>query len=105
MYISENKWRAMRYGIDGKLIDFGREEEVPFNFLIEELLEIVDDVLDELGSRKEAEFVRTILQNGTSAHRQVRVYNAHGGDANRKEALKAVVDSVVADTKQGLHLG
>jgi carboxylate-amine ligase len=104
MYISENKWRAMRYGTDGKLIDFGREEEVPFNFLIEELLEIVDDVLDDLGSRKDVEYVRNILQHGTSAHRQVRVYNENGGDDNRKKALQAVVDSVVADTQRGLHL-
>lgn len=103
VHISENKWRAMRYGINGELIDFGREESVPFHFLAEELLDFLDDVLDELGSRKEVEFVRTILRNGTSADRQVRVYQQHGGDEKREEALKAVVDYLVSETKKGLY--
>ena len=67
-----------------------------------ELLEIIDDVVDELGTRKEIEYVHTILKNGTSADRQVAVYKAHGGDANRKEALIAVVDHLVEETKLGL---
>jgi carboxylate-amine ligase len=102
MHITENKWRALRYGIGGEMIDFGIEESVPFHFLMEELLEIVDDVLDELGSREEVEYLRTILREGTSADRQILVYNDHGGDSNRTEALKAVVDSLVAETKEGL---
>lgn len=102
VHISENKWRAVRYGIEGKLIDFGREEEVPFPILMEELLEIVDDVVDDLGSRKELEYVHTILREGTSADRQIAVYKAHGGGDNRDEALKAVVDHLVAETKEGL---
>lgn len=102
MYITENKWRAVRYGISDTLIDFGRGEEVPFNFLIEELLELVDDVVDELGSRKEVEYVRTILRNGTSADRQLAVYAAHGGDDNSEEALKAVVDHLIKETEIGV---
>jgi carboxylate-amine ligase len=102
VHITENKWRALRYGIDGELIDFGIEASVPFHFLMEELLEFLDDTVDELGSREEVEYLRTILAEGTSADRQVRVYNEHGGDANRQEALKAVVDSLVAETKEGL---
>lgn len=102
VHISENKWRAVRYGIEGKLIDFGREEEVPFPILMEELLEIVDDVVDELGSRKEIEYVHTILREGTSADRQIAVYKAHGGGDNREAALQAVVDHLVAETKEGL---
>ncbi|RMG94170.1 MAG: carboxylate-amine ligase [Chloroflexi bacterium] len=102
MHITENKWRAVRYGIDGNLIDFGKEEEVPFHFLMEELLELLDDVVDELGSRKEVEYVRTILKNGTSADRQIATYRKHGGDENREEALKAVVDQLVAETKIGV---
>lgn len=102
MHISENKWRAVRYGIHGEMIDFGKEEAVPFHFLMEELLEIVDDVVDELGSRKEVEYIRTILRDGTSADRQLAVYKAHGGDDNRQEALKAVVDHLVMETKDGL---
>ena len=102
MHITENKWRALRYGVGGEMIDFGIEESVPFHFLMEELLEFLDDVLDELGSREEVEYLRTILREGTSADRQIRVYNDQGGDDNRKEALMAVVDSLVAETKEGL---
>ncbi len=102
IHITENKWRAVRYGIRGEMIDFGIEESVPFHFLMEELLEIVDDVLDDLGSREEVEYLRTILREGNSADRQIAVYNQSGGDENREEALKAVVDSVVAETREAL---
>ena len=102
MHISENKWRAVRYGIEGELIDFGIEESVPFPLLAEELLELLDDVVDDLGSRQEVEYVRTILQEGTSADRQLAVYQKHGGRDNRQEALQAVVDNLVAETKEGL---
>ena len=102
MHITENKWRAVRYGIDGELIDFGIEEAIPFHFLMEELLELLDDVVDDLGSRKEVEYVRTILKEGTSADRQLAVYRAHGGDDNNVEALKAVVDNLILETKKGL---
>jgi len=102
MHITENKWRALRYGIQGEMIDFGIEEAVPFHFLMEELLEFLDDVLDDLGSREEVYYVRTILKEGTSADRQIDVYNRQGGDENRREALKAVVDNLVAETREGL---
>ncbi|UCG23617.1 MAG: carboxylate-amine ligase [Chloroflexota bacterium] len=102
MHITENKWRAVRYGIRGEMIDFGIEESVPYHFLMEELLEIVDDVLDDLGSREEVEYLRTILREGNSADRQIAVYNQHGGDDNRKEALMAVVDNLVVETSEGL---
>jgi len=102
MHITENKWRALRYGIQGEMIDFGIEEAVPFHFLMEELLEFLDDVLDDLGSREEVDYVRTILKEGTSADRQIAVYNRQGRDANRREALKAVVDNLVAETREGL---
>ncbi|MDA0244275.1 MAG: carboxylate-amine ligase [Chloroflexi bacterium] len=102
IHITENKWRAVRYGIHGRLIDFGRGEEVPFHFLMEELLELLDDVVDELGSRKEVEYVRHILANGNSADRQLKVYRANGGDENRTEALNAVVDHLVQETRKGV---
>lgn len=102
MHITENKWRAVRYGINGELIDFGIEEAIPFHFLMEELLELLDDVVDDLGSRKEVEYVRTILKEGTSADRQLAVYRQHGGDENNVEALKAVVDNLILETKKGL---
>jgi glutamate---cysteine ligase / carboxylate-amine ligase len=93
--ISENKWRAMRYGIDGKLIDFGKLAEVPMRDLALELLEFVDDVVDELESRKEVEYVHTLLREGTSADRQLRVYEQTG-------SLQAVVDHLTAETVQGV---
>ena len=92
----ENKWRASRYGIDGKLIDFGKEIEVPFRSLAQEMLDFVDDVVDELGSRREVEGINWILQNGSGADRQLRVYEATGGD------LKRVVDYICEETRHGL---
>jgi carboxylate-amine ligase len=92
--IEENKWRAARYGIEGKMIDFGKEQEVPMKRLIPELLELVDDVVDDLGSRSAVNYVHTILNEGTSAERQLRVF-AQTGD------LRAVVQHVVAETRAG----
>jgi carboxylate-amine ligase len=89
--IAENKWRAMRHGVDGKLIDLGKQAEVPMRDLALELLEFVDDVVDELGSRSDVEHVLTIVAEGTSADRQLRVFRETGD-------LKAVVDHVAAET-------
>jgi carboxylate-amine ligase len=94
--LMENKWRAARYGIGGMLIDFGKEQEVPERELLLEYLDWVDDVLDELGSRDAVNVVRWILENGTGADRQLRVYEESGND------LKAVVDYMIAETRQGL---
>ena len=93
--IEENKWRAARYGIEGKLIDFGKEAEVPMRDLATELLEFVDDVVDDLGSRSAVEYVHTILREGTSAERQLRVYQETGD-------LKAVVRHLVEETRGGV---
>ena len=70
----ENKWRAARYGISGKLIDFGKEEEVPTPNLIDELLEFVDDVVDGLESRHELKYILKMLEHGTGADRQLEVF-------------------------------
>jgi carboxylate-amine ligase len=72
--INENKWRASRYGIDGFLIDFGKEEEINTRVLIYELLDFVDDVVDELGSRHRLAYIHKILEGGTGADRQLKVY-------------------------------
>jgi glutamate---cysteine ligase / carboxylate-amine ligase len=72
--INENKWRASRYGIDGCLIDFGKEEEINTRVLIYELLDFVDDVVDHLGSRHRINYVHKILEKGTGADRQLTVY-------------------------------
>lgn len=72
--INENKWRASRYGIDGYMIDFGKQEEVNTRVLIYELLDFVDDVVDELGSRHRLAHVHKILEQGTGADRQLKVF-------------------------------
>ena len=72
--INENKWRAGRYGIDGRLIDFGKEEEVNTRVLISELIDFVDDVVDHLGSRHRLAHVSKILEQGTGADRQLAVF-------------------------------
>jgi carboxylate-amine ligase len=102
LHVIENKWRAVRYGIGAEMVDFGREEELPFSLLMEELMDLLDDVVDDLGSRDEVEYVKTILEKGTSADRQIAVYNAHGGENNSDEALKAVVDHLIVETQLGL---
>src|SRR5213079_2151830 len=89
--IAENKWRAIRYGLDGNLIDFGKQSEVPMRDLAVELLEFVDDVVDDLGSRKAVAYLNTILTEGTSADRQLRVVK-NGGDT------RAVVELLAAET-------
>ncbi len=94
--IEENKWRASRWGLDGKLIDFGKRREVAMRDLALELLEFVDDVLDDLGSRREVDYVRTILMDGTSADRQLRVHRESGD-------LRAVVQSIVEETRDSVE--
>ena len=93
----------MRYGIHGKLIDFGVKKEIPMNFLALEMLEFVDDVVDGLGSREEVNHIRTILERGTSADRQVAAYQkALDEGASEEEALIAVVDFLTDETMRGL---
>src|SRR5690606_30974402 len=93
--IMENKWRASRYGISGKLIDFGIQQELPARELLLEYLEFVDDVLDELDSRKEVEYLHEVLAQGTGADRQLKVYEETGD-------LKQVVAYMVEETRAGL---
>jgi glutamate---cysteine ligase / carboxylate-amine ligase len=93
--LEENKWRAARWGLDGNLIDFGKRQEVPMRELALELLEFVDDVLDELDSRREVEYVRGILRDGTSADRQLAVYRETGD-------LRAVVRAIVRETSESV---
>jgi carboxylate-amine ligase len=94
--INENKWRAARYGIEGKLIDFGKQIEVPTHELIHELLHFVDDVVDELGSREECQYVLKILEMGTGADRQLAVFQ-------QTNDLKQVVNYIVQETSFGIR--
>jgi len=92
--IGENKWRAIRYGIDGKLIDFGKQAEVPMRELALELVEFVDDVVDDLGSRSAVDYVHTILADGTSADRQLAAYKQGGN-------TRAVIELLAEETMRG----
>ena len=93
--IMENKWRAARYGISGRMIDFGLEQEVTTKDLIHEYLDFVDDVLDELDSREEVAYIETMLERGTGADRQLKVFEETGD-------LRKVVAYMVEQTQAGL---
>jgi glutamate---cysteine ligase / carboxylate-amine ligase len=93
--INENKWRASRYGLDGRLIDFGKQVEVDTRVLILELLDFVDDVVDDLGSRSAINYIRTILEHGTGADRQLAIFNETGN-------MEKVVDYITDETVRGL---
>ncbi|MBI5497008.1 MAG: carboxylate-amine ligase [Deltaproteobacteria bacterium] len=94
--IEENKWRALRYGTDAKLIDFGRKEERPFVELAPELCEFVRPAAQVLGTESHLDFIQKIAREGTSAHRQIEVAEKNNGD------LKKVVDYLIEETMRGL---
>ena len=94
--IAENKWRAVRYGLKGKLLDFGIEREVPIGDLLHELLERVEPVLDRLNCRAEVAHIHTIMQRGASSERQRHIWRQSGEDG------KAVVDFLVSETEKSL---
>jgi carboxylate-amine ligase len=99
MLISENIWRAQRYGVEGSLMDFGKGTLVPFAELVEEMIELLQPDAEELGCWPELERARKIVSDGTSAERQIAVYHdAIESGATPEEALKAVVDHLIADT-------
>ncbi len=94
--IEENKWRAVRWGLNGKLIDFGKKEELPAPVLIRELIEwFLGDIMDELGTRKEIEYAYRIMDEGSSADRQIETFKRTGD-------LKSVVDQIIAETAEGV---
>jgi glutamate---cysteine ligase / carboxylate-amine ligase len=93
--IRENKFRAARNGVEGLLIDFGNKTEVPTKELIMELLDFVDDVVDELGSREEINYVHKILERGTGADQQLAVFEKTG-------SLESVVDFITGKFTEGI---
>jgi carboxylate-amine ligase len=105
MLVNENRWRAQRYGFDEGLVDFGLGQVVAYPDLLEEILIFLREDAEFFGCVKELEHARTILQRGTSAHRQVRTYNhALSAGASRQEALAAVVDNLIAETVVGVRM-
>jgi len=95
--LDENRWRASRYGIDGKLIDFGKETEVETRSLLNELLEFVATEVNEFGAQNEMAHIERIMREGTGADRQLAAYE-------RTRNIKAVVDHIVAETYEGLNV-
>src|SRR5437870_6463629 len=93
--IDENRWPASRYGLDGKLIDFGRKCEVDERELLDEMLEFIATEVDELGTHAELAHIEKILREGTGADRQLAVWE-------RTQDMKAVVDQIIAETNEGL---
>lgn len=103
MLIAENRWRAMRYSVDGELLDLARGELVGFPQLVEDLITLVREDAAQLGCLREVEHLATLLQRGTSAHRQIKVYEeARSAGASGREALQAVVDFLVKETTANL---
>jgi glutamate---cysteine ligase / carboxylate-amine ligase len=93
--IEENKWRAVRYGLDGQLIDFGKQEQVPVRLLIGELLEFVQEAAEIFKSQHELDRIRTVLKEGTSADRQIRVFA-------KSKSYQAIVDDLIEQSNLGL---
>ena len=105
MLIRENRWRAMRYSFDEGMIDLAKGEAVPFSDLIDEMLSHVAEDAVALGCEKELADVRAILSRGTSAHRQLKGYELErASGASQEEGLKSVVDTLIADTAEGLKV-
>ena len=101
--INENRWRAMRYGGEHGLLDFGKGELVPYADLLDELLDLIAEDADALGCTREIENAREIVRRGTSADRQLAVYaRAKQDGMGNEDALKAVVDWLIAETQLGV---
>jgi carboxylate-amine ligase len=103
MLIDENRWRAQRYGFDQGLVDFGKGAIVPYAALLEEILALIDQDARHFGCVDEVLHAREILARGTSAHRQLAVFDrALSQGATRHDALVAVADWLIEETARGL---
>lgn len=103
MLIGENRWRAQRYGFDEGLVDFGRGEIVPYADLLDEMLGMVREDAEHFGCVAELDNARAILARGTSAHRQVAIYEqALEAGETGWEALAQVVDWLIGETMLGV---
>jgi carboxylate-amine ligase len=103
MLVRENRWRAMRYSFDEGLIDFAKGSIVPFNHLLDELLELTYKDARSLECESEVAAVKDILSRGTSAHRQLKAHESSiAAGKNREDALKVVVDQLISETAEDL---
>jgi len=103
MLIRENRWRAMRYSFDEGMIDFAKGRLVPFEELLDEIMALTSEDAEALGCETEVAHVRDILSRGTSAHRQLKTHElCAAAGSSQEECLKAVVDTLIEDTAEGL---
>jgi carboxylate-amine ligase len=103
LLIAENRWQAQRFGVAGSLIDFGKGKCIPFKDLMEELIGFLLQHAQALGCERELLHARTIIERGSSACRQIRVYEENLAEGRSKEdALKAVVDDLIKGTVEGV---
>lgn len=94
-FVNENKFRAIKEGVEGDLIDFGKEKEIPTRSLILELIEFLEDVIDQLGTEDEIAYIQKMLQEGTSAERQLETYR-------ETDSMDAVMDQLIDETLEGV---
>jgi len=103
LLIRENRWRAQRYGYEGGLVDFGQGAVIPYAELLDEIFDLIGEDAERLDCVEEVQHARKIVEEGTSAHRQIATFDAAcAAGADHHEALKAVVDMLIEDTKVGL---
>ena len=98
-FIDENKWRAMRYGLDAEVVDFVQARTLSMRNSVHELLDFVGDVVDDLGSRDEINYLHALMEDrrGTGADRQIAVYNETG-------STQAVTQFLMQQTMQSMTL-
>ena len=89
--IHENKWRATQHGIQSNLLDLGRNKEVSYKKLMYEMLEFIDEVKDDLGLNQHLQAIEDIIENGSSADRQIKIFQ-------ETNDLKLVVDHLIKET-------
>ena len=104
--VDQNRWRAMRYGLDEGQIDFATARIVPVKEMVKEVVEMVREDAEALDCVKQLDHVYTILERGTSAHRQLACFDsAQTQGKSRDESLREVVDLLIAETAKGMNNG
>ncbi len=96
-FIEENKWRVMHAGLDAEVIDFVQGRRLSMRESISELLDFVDEITDDLGSRHEIDYLRRLLEDprGTGADRQIALYEQTG-------SMDDVIQLLMQLTMQGI---
>ncbi len=98
-FIEENKWHVMRHGLDAEILDFVLGRRLTMRQSLDETLDFVDDVLDDLGSRREINNIRILLDDphGTGADRQIATYRRTG---NIRDVIELLTQQTMKDIPQ-----